>query len=266
MSGDFDTDWLALREAADRRARDGGLLARLRSLRTELSIEEAADLGCGTGSTLRAMPHDLAEGLRWTMADRDAALLEEAAQRLGPRSNVGFRTLDLADLAAIPVPARGLVTASALFDLCSAGWIDAFVARIEKSGAVLYAALTHDGRVSFTPADEADGPICAAFDAHQQADKGLGPALGAGAAPYLVARLREAGLHVLEASSDWLLTERDEALQRAYLDFYAAALGNDPSLPQGMLDGWLSQRLSVIDRAGASCVVGHRDVLAWPRG
>lgn len=266
MSGDFTPDWLSLREPADRRARDAGLLSRLAAIRRERSIEEAVDLGCGTGATWRAMPPEMAEGLRWTMADRDAALLDEAERRIGPRPNVDYRSLDLVEIAGIPVPDRGLVTASALFDLCSARWIDAFVARIKASGSVLYAALTHDGRVSFKPGDAADRQVCSAFETHQRTDKGLGPAQGPDAAPHLAARLRDAGMNVLLAPSDWILTRGDAGLQRAYLDGYAAALGGDASLPQGMLDAWLSHRLSAVDLDDASCVVGHCDMLAWPRG
>ncbi|SHJ13917.1 hypothetical protein SAMN02745911_1794 [Aureimonas altamirensis DSM 21988] len=265
MSGDFTSEWLTLREPADSRARNAGLLSRLVAIATELDIEDAVDLGCGTGATWRAMPADLAERLAWTMADRDALLLQEAGRQIGPRANVSYRSLELADLAAIPIPDRGLVTASALFDLCSQHWIDGFVPRITTSGAVLYAALTHDGRVSFAPESAADGLVCTAFEAHQRSDKGLGPAMGPDAAPYLAARLRDAGMNVLEAPSDWILTQADARLQRAYLDGYAAALHDDPSLPQGLLDGWLSHRFSSIDGGEASCVVGHCDILAWPR-
>lgn len=265
MSGDFTADWLTLREPADLDARDVKLLGRLASLCDELSINEAVDLGCGTGSTWRAMPPALADGLRWTLADRDTRLLDEARHRLGDRPNVRFHAMDLGDVQAIPLPKRGLVTASALFDLCSAGWIDAFVARIVESHAVLYAALTHDGAVSFAPSHAGDRDIGRAFEAHQRTDKGLGVALGPDAAAHLATRLGQAGMHVLEARSDWVLTARDAGLQRAYIDGYAAALGDDPSV-HGILDSWLSHRFSAIDTGAASCIVGHRDVLAWPRG
>jgi len=114
VSGDFTSEWLTLREPADSRARNAGLLSRLVAIATELDIEDAVDLGCGTGATWRAMPANLAERLSWTMADRDDLLLQEAGRQIGPRANVSYRSLDLADLAAIPIPDRGLVTASAL--------------------------------------------------------------------------------------------------------------------------------------------------------
>ena len=57
MSG-FDKDWLTLRESADLRARDPQLLATAIG-----AIERAAhpcvlDIGCGTGSTYRALRLD----------------------------------------------------------------------------------------------------------------------------------------------------------------------------------------------------------------
>ena len=60
MSG-FSIDWLDLREAADRRARDDKLLKQARkwltssfALETEKTV---VDFGAGTGSTLRAFAH-----------------------------------------------------------------------------------------------------------------------------------------------------------------------------------------------------------------
>ena len=57
MSG-FSTDWLDLREDADRRARDRQLLVRARQwLHRDVPATQApvvVDLGAGTGSTLRA--------------------------------------------------------------------------------------------------------------------------------------------------------------------------------------------------------------------
>ena len=44
----------------------------------------------------------------------------------------------------------------------------------------LYAALSYDGRIAFTPSDPLDADIVAAVNAHQRTDKGFGPALGIG--------------------------------------------------------------------------------------
>ncbi|MEO9788899.1 MAG: methyltransferase type 11, partial [Aurantimonas coralicida] len=64
MSG-FDTNWLDLREPADGAARDTGLLqGAVAWLEGAGDAPLAVDLGCGTGSTLRAVsPH--APRLRW---------------------------------------------------------------------------------------------------------------------------------------------------------------------------------------------------------
>lgn len=107
MSGDFTADWLTLREPADLDARDVKLLGRLASLCDELSINKAVDLGCGTGSTWRAMPPALADGLRWTLADRDTRLLDEARHRLGDRPNVRFHAMDLGDVRRFPCQSVG---------------------------------------------------------------------------------------------------------------------------------------------------------------
>ena len=83
MSEDsFSADWLALREPADHAARNPDLAARLGAWMARPGARRVLDIGCGSGSTVRALTSHLPDGVRWTLLDHDAALLEAARARL----------------------------------------------------------------------------------------------------------------------------------------------------------------------------------------
>ena len=81
MSG-FSAEWLALREPADHRARSPALVAELRSVFAGRDTAAIIDLGCGTGSNLRALAASLPRRQSWRLVDRDPALLGAARERL----------------------------------------------------------------------------------------------------------------------------------------------------------------------------------------
>src|SRR5262249_11889458 len=140
MSG-FSPEWLALREPADHRSRNGQLRdAAVRAFdgRTHISI---ADFACGTGSNLRALAPYLPEHQTWRLVDADAGLLSAAryaltdyAEEITSRDPLIFRkngrlirvTFECLDLnmhleQALEKPVD-LVTAAAFFDLVSPEW------------------------------------------------------------------------------------------------------------------------------------------------
>ena len=151
MSG-FDAKWLDLREPVDHRSRCEDLP---RMLARELGSRPAAvvDLGCGTGSNLRATAPWLGEEQHWTLVDYDPALLDAAESRLsqwaeraerrksdlilhkhGKRITVQLRRANLArDLDRVFMTKPNLVTASALFDLASADFITEVAAEVVLS-------------------------------------------------------------------------------------------------------------------------------------
>src|SRR5690606_21899156 len=78
MSG-FSADWLALREPYDRRARNTDVLdAVVTAFASHVSLN-VADIGCGTGSTFRAVAPRLPASQRWRLYDNDLSLLARAA-------------------------------------------------------------------------------------------------------------------------------------------------------------------------------------------
>ncbi len=265
MSG-FDADWLALREPADRAARDGGLVALLAAHLERPAKKPASllDIGCGTGSTWRSLHAALPASTRWQLLDYDPLLLAAAEQRIGPDAGVLFRRHDLNDLAGLPLQGVDAVTASALFDLCSEDFCRKFVARLAEHRCALYAALSYDGTTAWLPAHPLDGRALADFNRHQRTDKGFGPALGPDATEVLRTELEAAGYTVHIADSCWSMGPDQAALQLAFLNGFETPLREIGGLSSAEVDDWLSFRRAHTLEAATSCRVGHLDLLALP--
>ena len=105
----FDLDWLALREPADREARDPALLAAAAAMAGDGRV--IVDLGCGSGATWRALAPLTSADPPWRLVDNDAVALEAAARRITAPAVQCLR-LDLRNLASLPLAGAGLVTAS----------------------------------------------------------------------------------------------------------------------------------------------------------
>jgi len=249
----FSATWLQLREPADRLSRDAGLLLAAAEAAGPRPI--VADLGCGTGATMRAMAPDLPSDAQWRLIDRDPDLLA----RIAPAGEVTRHDADLAELDRLPLAGATLVTASALLDLMPPDWV-AELAR-HLAPRPFYAALTYDGTMEWQPPLAADTVVTLAFNAHQRGDKGLGPAMGPEAATRAIRIFEAAGYEVLVAPSPWHLGPREGDLQRALLEGIAAAAREAGCDAAGE---WLAARVSAIPEA--RCRIGHVDLLALPRG
>ncbi|NKX44012.1 class I SAM-dependent methyltransferase [Roseicyclus persicicus] len=249
----FSADWLALRDPADRAARDAVLARRAAEAAGPAPV--IVDLGCGTGATWRVLAPLLPAGARWRFVDNDPALLAIAAAAAGDGAEAV--EADLGDLDALPLAGATLVTASALLDLMPEAWVAGLARRL---GVPFYAALSYDGRMDWTPDDPRDAAVTAAFNRHQRGDKGLGPALGPDAADRSAAILRAAGFDVLTADSPWVLGPDMAALQRELTDGIAAA-AHEAGAPEA--PGWGCDRHAAADRT--RCRIGHLDLLALPR-
>lgn len=274
MTG-FDPAWLDLREPADAAARSKDLLARAAALFAGRDRAAVADLGCGTGSLLRALAPLLPARQRWLLIDGDPVVLAAAAPRLSAWADAAERTADgvrlfragqeievafrQANLADDPLPlAQGeadLVGASALFDLVSAAWLARFADALSAYGAPLYAALSYDGRMSWTPPHPDDARVEATFNQHQTRDKGVGAALGPNGAAALAQALADRGYETALANSPWLLGNAQASLTLATMDGVARAVGELDQRP--WIEGWRTS-------ARTAAVIGHLDLLAIP--
>jgi SAM-dependent methyltransferase len=284
MSG-FSADWLGLREPVDHRSRATGLAGQVQAAFAGRDQIRVVDLGCGTGSNLRATSLLLPPRQSWTLADYDPALLAAARERLGQwadhseaspgggdglilhkgarRIVVQFAHVDLneeLDRALTPDAAQpvDLITASAFFDLCSATFIANFAAAVAKRRAAFYTMLTYNGEQRWTPVHPADADMQAAFHAHQATDKGFGAAAGPHAPKALASAFRDQGYAVTEGDSPWVLGAPNQRLITDLANGFAGAVAQTSGVPAGDLTSWRQ-----VARTGS--IVGHTDTFAQPR-
>jgi hypothetical protein len=284
MAG-FSSDWLALREPADRAARGPALLASLAAFAPSAKSLKIMDLGAGTGSTLRAVAPHLPVPQAWVLVDHDGALVETGRQLLarwaeassgddqppapsgdGLALRVGSVPVTVtwreADLAAADWPSLldgvDLVTASALFDLVSAGFVERFADAVAAAGAAVYVALDVDGTAVWSPSHPDDDAVAAAFRRHQGIDKGFGPALGPEASRVLAEALAARGFRVETEKAPWRLGADSRDLIAALAEGWAGA-ARAAGLEAATVERWLAAR-----RDATGCVIGHTDLLATP--
>lgn len=255
----YPSEWLRLREAADARARDVGLLDRLGAALANRARRLGrppliVDLGAGTGALMRALHGRTPAGARWRLVDKEASLLEEALVEAGDATVETIATDLNGDLSSL-IGDADLVAATAFYDLASGAWLSRFVAALPRD-ALVYAALTYDGEERWSPpAADLDHEVLTAFHMHQRQDFGLGgPALGPSAALELREALRGAGFRVSTARTPWRLDRsRDAALMDELMRNTAAAatlFGADGA-------GWSA-------RPRETALIGHVDLWATP--
>ncbi len=256
----FDRHWLALREPADRKARDWRLLSLVKAAIEGRPAANVLDIGCGTGSTYRSINPHLDQPTRWTLLDNDQDLLDEVGRLHG--AEVDCVRMDLNAIGTLPLQGVSMVTASALFDLCSQGFIEDFCSRLSEADAGLYAALNYDGMTAWSDAHSLDETVIAAFNAHQCSDKGFGLSLGPDAWRLLEQAMRRHGYDVQVAESPWVLGEDETDLHIALLQGIAAAVGEYGLLDQRELAAWHAHRHRSALAGTGLCQVGHHDLVA----
>ena len=263
----FSIAWLDLREAADFAARDKNLATQalnwLGQATDPITPDRIiVDLGAGTGSTLRALSKLGANNIVWRLVDLDGKLLDEALRRHGKQYLIEDYQADLTIVAELPLTGAHIVSASALFDLASANFIDALVARIDTRKTAVYAALNYDGTTTWTPAHPLDEKVLSAFNQDQERDKGFGPALGPACTAYLKQALEIKGYEVTLTPSPWQLGETHQEMVRELIDGIFNAVSDGYGLAESELQEWKNFRLAHVARG--SCTLGHWDLLALP--
>ena len=280
MSG-FSPEWLALREPADHRARNEAVRDAALAYLAAKPAPRLVDLGCGSGSNLRALAPHLPDGQIWRLVDADPILLQAARAALtlwadraepgeggalilwhgGKRIEVHFEEADLArDLDAVLDRPADLVTAAAFFDLVAPDWLALFCAGLVARRLPLFTVLTYDGIERWTPPHGADAAVLAAFHAHQTSDKGFGHAAGPGAFALMERAFRQAGWRVTSGQSPWRLSAATEApLIAALAEGAAEAVAETGLVPPADVASWLASR-----RVAQTCEIGHMDVFAAP--
>ncbi|MEJ1934583.1 hypothetical protein WDZ92_30665, partial [Nostoc sp. NIES-2111] len=179
----------------------------------------------------------------------------------GREIRVAFVEADLsADLDRILADPPALVTAAALFDLVSAGWLESFARKLADRALPLYTVLTYDGEDAFAPPHPLDDAVMAAFHLHQAGDKGFGPAAGRNAPSVLAEAFAARGYAARTAPSPWLLEAPRDAALIGELTAGIAGAAAEAGMPESDTREWAAAR-----RTAASARVGHADLLAVPR-
>ncbi|MEQ1715997.1 MAG: class I SAM-dependent methyltransferase [Hyphomicrobium sp.] len=283
MSG-FSSEWLSLREGADRRARNpdvANAVSAWFTLRKEVSV---VDLGCGTGANLRATAPILPDLQSWRLVDGDGELLAAARNALRSWADactetddgglalrkghaeiaVTFEQRDLSgSLEGLFAKKTDLVTASAFFDLASPAFIKALVRAVAEQRAAFYAVLTYNGLQRWAPHRPADSQMAAAFNRHQMTDKGFGAAAGPAAAGLIADQLRLEDYTVLEGESPWTLGQNDRTLIAELQRGHAIAVlelgaANAKAAPDARtVETWVKTIRSAAQ-------IGHTDTFAMP--
>ena len=277
----FTPDWLALREPVDHRSRAADLVAPLAEWWGTRSSRRVLDLGSGTGSNLRYLAPRLPGEQRWTLVDRDAALLDratDAAVSVPEVARVECVVGELDREGLELVPRADLVTASALLDLVTHEWLERLVATCRVAGNAALFSLTWDGTMTWgdpdlhpdddpDDADDADDPddalVAEAVRSHQLRDKGMGPALGPAAGPAAEYTFRAAGYDTWLLPSPWRLGPGDASLARALIDGWGAAASEQRPEDAPLIRDWAERRRPT-DTARFGLEVGHVDLLALP--
>ncbi len=262
--GGFSSQWLDLREPIDHAARSEAVLSALGHYFINDDHIAITDIGCGTGSTIRALKGALAQDIAWHLIDHDDALLAEAAKHTA-NDKVVCTNADLStSLDAVFEPKPDLVTTSAFLDLVSEEWLRGFVDQIIDQKLPFYAALTYDGRGGTQPVSTHEKPVLDAFNAHQKTEKGFGPALGPDAADTAIRLFEEAGYVICHDTSDWVAGPKHPDFQRMLLEGWKNAACEITPSRASDFEAWFVDRCATIERGDLSVMVGHKDFLAVP--
>ena len=275
----FSAEWLALREPADHEARSIILRNHLQAHLANRDDVDIIDLGCGTGSNLRALAPHLPPRQSWRLVDYDQTLLDAARRTLRDWADsasdadsalvlqkdrktitVVFDRVDLAaDLEKLLARKPDLVTAAAFFDLVSPEWIARFCDALAAHRLTFFTVLTYDGLDRWLPPHPADEAMVRAFHAHQATDKGFGMAAGPQASHILQQALTRHRYRVVMEPSPWKLGQTQRALRNALSDGFAGAVAETRMVPADIVESWRVAR-----RGAVSCEVGHYDLLGLP--
>lgn len=265
----FASDWLGLREPVDHRSRARHLDAVVAGRGALEGWRHVVDLGSGTGSNLRHLAPRLPWAKRWTLVDHDADLLARVRLPAGSGAAPEVERVvgDLGDAGLAAVDDADLVTASALLDLVTRGWLERLVERVTSSARGLLVALSYDGAVAWEGGapDPDDAWMAERVNAHQRGEKGMGRALGPDAPAVARTLLAEAGWRCTLAASPWVLSGgSDLPLARAWLAGWGeAAAAVDPQA-LGRIEAWVGRRSADLGAGRVRVRVGHVDLLALP--
>ncbi len=267
---EVSSDWLALREAEDARARSAELAAAVPALLPAGTLT-VHDLGSGTGSMVRWLAPRLPGPQTWVLHDWNADLTRRALDVEAPRDREGAPVSlvpqigELGELSAAHLNGAALVTASALLDVLTAREAHSLVDACVGAGAPALLSLSVTGEVHLRPRDAGDSAYSNAFNTHQTRETDGRRLLGRHGAPIVKGLFELAGWKVRTTRTHWLLDAGRTLLLQEWLNGWVdAAEEQDPGLRE-RFEGYRDLRSAQLARGRLSVDVVHTDLLAWPR-
>jgi hypothetical protein len=267
---EVSSDWLALREAEDARARSRTLAEAVLPLLPPGPIT-VHDLGSGTGSMTRWLAPLLPGPQTWVLHDWNAGLTRGAFEAGPPRDRDGApvslrsRVGELERLDGADLENASLATASALLDVLTAQEAHAIVDACVQAGAPVLLSLSVTGEVELQPPDPRDKLVEAAFNDHQRREVHGRRLLGRYAAPIVTGLFGRAGWNTRKALTTWRLDDREPRLLAEWFEGWVDAAEEQSSEVREVGPAYRALRSSQLARAELSAVVYHFDLLAWPR-
>jgi predicted O-methyltransferase YrrM len=273
---EFESTWLAAREAADHRARSERLTNRLNqwllkrydgaSSKSHHPMQ-IVDIGTGRGSNALFLVPALQVPQTWLALDQDAALLREARDRVD-RLDVPFDTLTAQltpeNIEQTLPPEADLITASALIDLVSEPWLKVLARSAARRKSAILIVLSYAGEFELSPDHPDDALVRTLVNQHQHGDKGIGAALGPEASTVLQDLLVAEGYQVELDESPWVLGNGDQTLAQMLMKGWIdAAIEQSPD-DHNQLIQWLETRNRQLSEANLTVIVRHLDLLALP--
>jgi hypothetical protein len=267
---EVSSDWLALREAEDARARSVALARAARALLRPGPVV-VHDLGSGTGSMMRWLAPKLPGPQTWVLHDWNPDLTAHALVADPPRDASGApvtvleREGRLEQLTPADLAGASLVTASALLDVLTAQEAHAVVDACVGAGAPVLLSLSVTGDVDLRPWDPRDRAVADAFNAHQRREVDGRRLLGPYAPPIVRGLFGLAGWHVRTGLTTWRLGPGEPGLLAEWFEGWIGAAEEQEPAVRAWSPGYRAIREAQRERGQLSAVVYHLDLLAWPR-
>jgi hypothetical protein len=266
---EVSSDWLALREQEDARARSRELaLAAAGKLRPGPIVIH--DLGSGTGSMMRWLAPLLPGPQTWVLHDWNSNLVERATNGVVPLDrerqplSVRARCGELAHLDPDDLDGASLVTASALLDVLTSEEVRAVIQACVAVGCPVLLSLSVTGEVRLDPRDPRDDVFEASFNAHQQRLVGGRRLVGPSGVALAQRLFLEAGWNIRPAATFWRLGDHDPRLLGQWFDGWVDAALEQRADLQVEGAGYRALRSTQLRRSALSALVVHTDLLAWP--
>jgi hypothetical protein len=270
MSARVTPTWLALREPADAAARARDLVEHLVGAIPATGHGMIHDLGCGTGAMGRWLAPLLPGPQHWIAHDRDKELLALAvAEPPGPAADgaavtVEAKNTDLAQLRPADIADATLITASALLDMLSEDEMSRLAGVCASAGCPILLTLSVIGHVEITPADQLDGRVAGAFDAHQRRTTERSRLLGPDAVRFAVEEFGRLGAEVIVRPSPWRLASGQAGLLAEWFTGWVRAACEQEAELIGPCHVYVRQRLAQLAAGQLAVSVGHADLLVLP--